>query len=282
MNDIVENREMKVIFGDARNMAEIPSSSIHLVVTSPPYWKMRGLLVWKDYNEYTVAMKTVLKEIFRVLKTGRVACINIGDYLDTEEGHKYPLVADFIKWGQELGFRYEDMIIWVKPFGAGTSSGSGGSGKRAGNFIKYGFSLYFRPNNRWEAIIIFRKGEINYETYPVDKRPIADWRVLHQYLGDVWEFPCATRIANDDSACHPAEFPEILPDLCIQFYSLPGETVLDPFLGSGTTIRSAIRLKRYGVGYEINPEYKHYIERKLLLSNTRLYDFEANYVEAER
>jgi len=94
------------------SMEEIPDNSVHLMVTSPPYFNdtldYKGL--FKEYGQYLGVLKNFAKETFRVLQDGRIAVLNIDDMLI--DGEKYPIVADAIKIFQEAGFRYRDRIIW--------------------------------------------------------------------------------------------------------------------------------------------------------------------------
>lgn len=247
----------KVIFGDSEEVLKsFSDNSIHLIVTSPPYYTMRNSIVWKSYDEYLDKMKRIFTECFRTLKEGRVCIVNVCDYL--LNGTKYPIPADFIRILTSIGFNYEDDIIWVKPLGVGKNNGSG---KRAGNFVKLGFPLYFKPNNRYEHILIFRKGKLDFKQFQNKEK--VDYREFKNFLSDIWEFSTAIRNQWNVSKMHVAEFPEKLPFLCISLYSLKDEIVLDPFLGSGTTMKVAKLLGRSSIGIEINQEYAEMIKEKV-------------------
>ncbi|MCX7767293.1 MAG: site-specific DNA-methyltransferase, partial [Candidatus Sumerlaeia bacterium] len=107
----------KLIIGNSMSMAEIPDESVHLMITSPPYFNApfdyQGL--FKDYGQYLGVLNKVSQEIFRVLKPGRIAVLNIDDML--VNGEKFPIVADATKIFLNVGFRYRDRIIWKKPDG---------------------------------------------------------------------------------------------------------------------------------------------------------------------
>ena len=131
----------KLILGNSENMKEIKDDSIHLVVTSPPYFNapFDYKNLFKDYGEFLGMLKNVSKEIFRVLKKGRVVVLNIDDML--VNGEKYPIVADATKIFQEAGFKYRDRIIWKKPDGYLRIS------RRSGVILQNPYPMYFYPDN---------------------------------------------------------------------------------------------------------------------------------------
>jgi len=146
----------KIIFGDAKRMKELMDNSIHLVVTSPPYFNapfdFPGL--FKDYEEYLELIRKVGEEIYRVLAKGRIACFVIQDV--RIDGELYPIVSDTIKIMKEIGFRYRDKIIWKKPEGYIRIS------RRSGVLIQHPYPMYYYPDNIYEEVVIFQKGRFNY------------------------------------------------------------------------------------------------------------------------
>jgi DNA modification methylase len=227
---------------------------------------MRGLIKWKSYNDYLAAMLRVMKENFRVTEEGRYIIYNICDYLI--DGKRYSIPSDFIFIGKKVGMDYIDDIIWVKPYGVGR--GMRGSGQRAGSFIQYPYPLRFLPNNRYEHWIIWRKGKLR---HPYPKKDKINYESVKSFLSDIWEVTPVTRNQFNIDKIHPAEFPIIFPINFIKFWTFKGDKVLDPFLGSGTTLRAALELKRKGVGYEINKEYEKYIRNKLLFNIKNINEF---------
>jgi modification methylase len=148
---------LKLIFGNCKNMKEIPDNSIHLVVTSPPYYNAPFDYpdLFKDYNEFLQLLHDVALELNRVLADGRIACFVTDDML--VDGYKYPIVADLTKIMIEAGFRYRDRIVWRKPEGYVRIS------RRSGVLLQHPYPMYFYPDNIHESILIFQKGKFNYD-----------------------------------------------------------------------------------------------------------------------
>jgi len=245
-------------------MKELPMSSVDLVITSPPYFNVREykggeegigrpddtLATWKN------DMLTVLKECERVLAPGRLCVWNIGDIVSDEK--RIPLGAILIMLGMEAGLEFRENIIWMKPEGASTSS-------RYGLFIQHPYPRYYNPNCITEYIIVFAKRGARVRTY-AEKTKIDITKIPVDMKCDVWKInPVSNREDfNNEGVHHPAMFPMEIPKRLITVYSHPGETVLDPFLGSGTTMRMALELKRNCIGYEISEEYiEQFIKPKL-------------------
>lgn len=249
----------KLIIGNSMSMEEIPDESIHLMVTSPPYFNApfdyKG--VFKSYGQYLGVLRKVAKETFRVLQKGRIAILNIDDMLI--EGEKFPIVADATKIFQEAGFKYRDRIIWKKPDGYLRIS------RRSGVLLQHPYPMYFYPDNLLESIIIFQKGKFNYRSIPkevreaskIDTKEFSD----NKWYMTLWEMTNVmpgSQLEKDIAA-----FPEELPYRAIKLFSYKGETVLDPFLGSGTTMKVARELGRNSVGIEIKKSIIPIIKKKL-------------------
>lgn len=250
--------KIKVHYQSSEKMKEL-DNSIGLIVTSPPYWKIKeygqGESEW-SYNDYLISMKKVWKECFRVLKPSSKLCINIGDqYMNAKEHGKFeviPIHADFIKQCKELGFDYYGMIIWQK---ASTMNSSGG-----GTFL----GSYPYPKNGmvlfdFEFILLFHKpGESEKPEKDIKESSLISQTEWQKYFSSHWNF------VGERQKDHPAQFPEELPRRLIKMYSFKDETVLDPFLGSGTTLKVAKELERQGIGYEINKkEFEALINKKI-------------------
>ncbi|VVB65826.1 Modification methylase MjaI [Candidatus Gugararchaeum adminiculabundum] len=264
----------KIVIGDARNMRELEGESIQLVVTSPPYFNVKNygkvdgnIGSINNYFEYLRAVERVFEECFRVLEPGRFACVNISDIISG--GRKFPIPAHYVYLLERMGFDYRDDIIWKKPSGVGAGVCAGGAAKRFGVFIQHPYPMYYFPNNIYEHVLIFRKGKFDYKSVSDARkhRDKIDIETAKRYWNcDIWEL--VPEIKNQYTAdTHPAMFPEKLPENLIRLFTYRGETVLDPFLGSGTTMKAAWGLGRRSVGYEINEAYLPLIKRKVGFSN---------------
>jgi site-specific DNA-methyltransferase (adenine-specific) len=248
-NLIPEDRLNTIMLASSESMADLPDSSVHLMVTSPPY------NVGKDYDEnltldeYLAFLCRVWSETYRVLVPGGRACINVANlgrkpYIPM---HLY-IARDLIN----LGFLMRGEIIWDKATSA-SSSTAWGSWQSASN-----------PTLRdtHEYILVFSKG--NFRRPKMDGREdtITKEQFL-EYTKSVWAFTAesAKKIG------HPAPFPVELPYRCIQLYTYSNEVVLDPFMGSGQTALAALKADRNFVGYELNGEYLE-LARKRIASST--------------
>ncbi len=249
----------KFILGNCMTMEELPNGSVHLMVTSPPYFNApfdyKGL--FKTYGQYLGVLKNFAQETFRVLQNGRIAILNIDDMLI--DGEKFPIVADATKIFQEAGFRYRDRIVWKKPDGYLRIS------RRSGVILQNPYPMYFYPDNLLESIIIFQKGKFDYRSISKDVRAKSkvDTKEIqnNKWYMTLWEM-------NNVMPGSPLEkdiaaFPEELPYRAIKLFSYKDETVLDPFAGSGTTMKKARELGRNSVGFEIKKSLLPIVKKKL-------------------
>jgi site-specific DNA-methyltransferase (adenine-specific) len=253
----------RIVFGDCRKMTEMPDGSAHLMVTSPPYYNAPfdypGL--FKDYNEYLGLLEEFSRDLYRVLAPGRVACFVTDDML--VDGQKFPVVADTTRIILGAGFRYRDRITWVKPKGYVRIS------RRSGVVLQHPYPMYFYPDNIQESILVFQKGRFDYsylKKIPAEK--LDQSRIdRDEYNGQGWALtvwnitnvlPLGDRVERGVAA-----FPEEIPRRLIKLYSFVGETVLDPFLGSGTTTKMAMKLGRNSWGFEKDVKLRSVIEKKL-------------------
>ncbi|MFH1564495.1 MAG: site-specific DNA-methyltransferase [bacterium] len=251
----------KVIIGDSRNMAELENNSVHLVITSPPYWQLKDYgssdqIGFNDsYENYINNLNLVWKECFRVLNDGCRLCINIGDQFARSVYYgRYkiiPIRTEIIKFCETVGFDYMGAIIWQKATTMNTTGGAtimGSFPYPRNGIIKldYEFILIFKKLGVPPFVSKERKGE--------SKMSKDEW---NQYFNGHWNF----NGAKQDK--HLAMFPEELPKRLIKMFSFVGDNVLDPFLGSGTTMLVAKNLNRNSVGYEINNNYLPTIKEKI-------------------
>lgn len=258
----------KIIIGDSRKMLELKNSTIDLIVTSPPYWhikdyKVKGQIGYgQSLHDYLKSLYLVWKESFRVLTPGSRLCVNIGDqFLRSIIYGKYkvsPLHAEIISQCEQIGFDYMGSIIWQKKTKMNTTGGS----------IVMG-SYPYPPNGLieidYEFILIFKKPgrapSVSKEIKERSKLTKEEWK---EYFSGHWNFNGARQTE------HEAMFPEELPKRLIKMFSFVEDTILDPFLGSGTTAKVANELERNAVGYEINPEFLQTIKEKIAKSESLL------------
>jgi len=251
----------KIIFGDSRKMAEIPDESVHLVITSPPYWQLKdygngGQIGFDDsYEDYINNLNLVWNECHRVLKKGCRLCINIGDQFARSVYYgRYkviPIRTEIIKFCETVGFDYMGAVIWQKVTTCNTTGGATIMGSfpypRNGIIkIDYEFILIFKKHGNPPTV---RK-----EIKEKSKMTIEEWNQL--FTGH-WNIP------GEKQDKHLAMFPEEIPRRLIRMFSFVNDTVLDPFLGSGTTSLAAKKLGRHSIGYEINPDFLPLIKEKL-------------------
>ena len=221
---------------DSRDMSILPDESIHLMVTSPPY------NVGKDYDmdlglaEHRSLLRDVCREVYRKLVVGGRACINVANL-----GRRpyIPLHSYIIEDMLDIGFLMRGEIIWDKAASAGSST-AWGSWKSATNPVM---------RDVHEYILVFSKGSMGRSGE--GRISTITREEFLEYTKSIWSFPAesATRIG------HPAPFPEALPDRLIKFYSFRGQTVLDPFGGSGTVGLVATRLDRHFILGDNSPTY---------------------------
>ncbi len=245
-----------VIIGDCRNMAELADNSIQLIVTSPPYFNVKDYGIdnigsIQQYEYYLRAMRQVFRECYRVLEEGRYICVNVSDIISGEK--KLPIPCNILNILQRCGFEYREDILWKKPSGLG-------SAKRFGTLVKFPYPMYYYPNNIYEHILVFRKGKFDFKKISKQDREASkidlEYAKSH-WNSDIWE------IMPEVRSDHPAMFPIELPEALIKLYTYENESVLDPFLGSGTTLQAAKRLQRNAIGYEINKAYLEIIKKKI-------------------
>jgi len=241
------------------SMEEIQDQSVHLMLTSPPYFNApfdyKGL--FKSYEQYLELLDRFARETFRVLQEGRVAVLNIDDML--VNGEKFAIVADATKIFQKAGFKYRDRIIWKKPDGYLRIS------RRSGVMLQHPYPMYFYPDNLLESIVIFQKGKFNYKSISEEVREASKINIKEfnekKWYMTLWEM--TNVLPNSKLEKEIAAFPEELAYRVIKLFSYKGETVLDPFVGSGTTMKVARELGRNSIGVEIDTKLLPTIKEKL-------------------
>jgi site-specific DNA-methyltransferase (cytosine-N4-specific) len=295
----------KIYFRDSRDMKDIPSNSVHLMITSPPYpmiemWDEQFKQLDPRINELWNKMEKekdkfkkeelvdqifelmhenlakVWKEVYRVLVDGGIACINIGDATRTINGvfRLFPNHAKIIEHCEKIGFITLPYILWKKPTtkpkykGKGAFLGSGMLPPNAYVSIDAEFILIFR---RGEPRRFAPKDPLRYASkYTKEER--------NQWFTQIWEIPGEKQELSSVER-RSASFPEEIPRRLIRMFSIIGDTVLDPFLGTGTTTKVAIELNRNSIGYEIDKRFIKVIEEKVGYNQKRFISSKIEFIE---
>ena len=257
----MENTKHIIVNGDSRKMTHLDDQSVHLIITSPPYWQLKDYgsdcqIGFNDtYESYINNLNLVWKECYRVLHDGCRLCINIGDQFARSVYYgRYkviPIHSEIIRFCETIGFDFMGQIIWQKV----TTTNTTGGASIMGSFPY--------PRNGiakldFEYILLFKKqGNAPKPTKEQKETSAMTTEEWNTYFNGHWYF----NGAKQDK--HLAMFPEELPKRLIKMFSFPEETVLDPFMGSGTTASVARKLGRNSVGYEINPEFIPIIKERI-------------------
>jgi site-specific DNA-methyltransferase (adenine-specific) len=250
-------------------MKEISSESVHLVITSPPYWQLKDYGNGKQigfndtYEEYVNNLNLVWSECHRILHKGCRLCINIGDQFARSVYYgRYkviPIRTEIIKFCESAGFDYMGAIIWQKVTTCHTTGGATVMGS-----FPYPRNGILKLD--YEFILILKKNgvppRVSNEVKEQSRLTQEQW---NQYFAGHWNFP------GEKQDKHLAMFPEELPRRLIKMFSFVGDTVLDPFLGSGTTSLAAKNLDRNSIGYETNEDFLPTIKAKLGIQQTAIF-----------
>ena len=291
----------KILFKNSKKMGAIPSSSAHLVVTSPPYPMIE---MWDDMfrrqnKEITKALKhekglqafelmhreldPVWKEVHRILIDGGIACINIGDAVRTidEDFRLYPNHARILTAMLNVGFSPLPLILWRKPTNA-PNKFMGSGMLPAGAYVTL----------EHEYILILRKGSKREFSSPRKKQIRREgaffWEERNRWFSDVWFDLIGTtqKMKNKATRLRSAAFPFELSYRLISMYSAKGDTVVDPFLGTGTTMSAAMAAGRNSIGFEIDSGFRDEIfsikDRVINISNDRIHHRIQSHLEFVR
>lgn len=271
--------EHNIVIGDSRQMDHLQDDSVHLTITSPPYWQLKDygsenqIGYHESYESYINNLNLVWKECYRVLENGCRLCVNIGDQFARSVYYgRYkviPIRTEIIKFCESIGFDYMGAIIWQKKTTTNTTGGASLMGS------------YPNPRNGvlsidYEFILLFKKlgnpNKPDKDKKAASAMTTEEWK---KYFSGHWNFGGARQDG------HIAMFPEELPHRLIKMFSFVGDTVLDPFLGSGTTSLAAKKLGRNSVGFEINSEFRPFIEKKLGVNTPELTRHSINFHSQE-
>jgi len=262
----------KLILGDARSIPYIEDESVHLVVTSPPYWNLKRyndneaqLGHIADYDSFLEELRDVWRECYRVLVPGgRLVCV-VGDVCVSRRSYGrhvvFPLHADICVTCRRIGFDNLNPIIWHKisnaKFEANTTSKFLGKPYEPNAIVK----------NDIEFILMQRKpGSYRKPTEEQRRRSKIPKKDFNRWFRQFWN------LGGASTREHPAPFPLELASRLVRMFSFWGDTVMDPFCGTGTTMLAALKYGRDSIGIEIDPKYCRMAASRILAESNKLFD----------
>ncbi len=252
----------RIYLGDCiKILDQIHSESVHLVLTSPPYYNAKPeYATYTSYEEYLDFLKECFKKVHRIIKEGRFIAINTSPVIVARENRnkfsrRFGIPFDLHSIICNIGFDFVDDIVWVKPSGAGS-----GRGRR---FSMDRQPLQYKPIPVTEYIMVYRK--------KTDK--LIDWNISH--YDNIEEsliegFYAKTNVWDmnpEHNLYHPATFPDELVRRIVEYYSFMEDIVLDPFAGIGTVGKVCNKLNRKFILIERNKKYFDYMCRELSQKN---------------
>ena len=251
----MENTVHRLINGDARDLSFIEDSSVHLVVTSPPYWNLKRynehpdqLGHIQDYEAFLLELEKVWRHVYRVLVPGgRLVCV-VGDVCVSRREYGrhlvFPLHADICVICRRIGFDNLNPIIWYKIANASYEV-EGGS-----KFLGKPYEPNAIVKSDIEFILMQRKpGGYRQPTQAQRDASRIEKESFDRWFQQIWN------ITGASTRNHPAPYPIKLANRLVRMFSFAGDTVLDPFCGTGTTMVAALRSGRNSIGVEIDPDY---------------------------
>jgi len=259
----ISNLRNTVGLGDSENLLkEMPSESVDLIFTSPPYFNARPEYSdYLNYENYLLKLRKIIHECHRVLNEGRFFVINISPVLlrrasRSESSKRVAVPFDVHQLFINESFEFIDDIIWLKPEGAGWATG------RGRRFAADRNPLQYKPVPVTEYVLVYRKKTDKLIDWHIRKHPRQDL-VKESKIKDGYEKTNIWRISPSNSKKHPAIFPLKLAEKVISYYSFINDVVLDPFAGIGTVGEAAVKLRRRYVLFDINPDYIEEIKSKI-------------------
>jgi DNA modification methylase len=234
------------------------NKKIQLTITSPPYFNVKDYVNYTDYKEYLTMLKNVFALIYEITDDGRMCCVNLSNILIQRESRncestRIPLAFHFVPLMEEIGWKFIEDILWVKPEGAAKN--------RNGGFFQHRQPIAYKPNVVNEYIFVFQKPS----KFLIDKivRGYDANTSFNSKVSDGYERTNVWKINPETKSKHPAPYPEVLVENLIKYYSFCGDLVLDPFVGSGTTSVSAFKMNRKSIGFELHKDYMILFENRI-------------------
>lgn len=237
-----------------QTLRDLPAESVHLAFTSPPYFNARpDYADYRAYTDYLDNIRSVIREVHRVLEAGRFAAINCAPVLvrrarRSESSRRIAVPFDIHQILVSEGFEFIEDIIWQKPEGAGWATG------RGRRFAADRNPLQYKAVPVTEYVLVYRKGSDRLIDWHIRNHPDRD-AVRRSKISDGYEVTNVWKIGPAHSKEHPAVFPCELAEKVIRYYSFEGDAVLDPYAGIGTVGSVAVRLGRRFVLGEISRRY---------------------------
>jgi DNA modification methylase len=263
--ETAKNLTYAIHCGDARQLDSIPDGTIHLVLTSPPYWTLKeypehadqlGLI--PDYDRFHDELEKVWRHCYRMLVPGgRLVCV-VGDVCLSRRRHGkhsvMPMHADITVRARKIGFDNLTPIFWYKISNAAYEVENGNPG-----FLGKPYEPNAIIKNDVEFILMLRKpGGYRQPTDEQREASKLSKEEYQQWFQQVW-----TGLTGESTRHHPAPYPEELAYRLIRMFSFVGDTVLDPFMGTGTTLLAAARCGRNSIGIEVEPRYVEMAKSRL-------------------
>jgi DNA modification methylase len=263
----------ELVSGDSRSMADLPDQSVHLVLTSPPYWTLKrynehpnqlGHVI--DYGAFVDALDGVWRHCFRALVPGaRLICV-VGDVCLSRRKNNgrhtvVPLHATIQEHCKTIGFDNLAPIIWHKIANAAYEVEGGGG------FLGKPYEPNAVIKNDIEFVLMQRKpGGYRKPTHLHRLLSIVPERHYQEWFRQIW-----SNVAGASTRRHPAPFPVPLAERLIRMFSFVGDTVLDPFMGTATTNLAAARWGRNSIGVEVDPKYFEMARQRMMTHNCDLF-----------
>jgi DNA modification methylase len=247
-----------VVLGDTIEIMKLlKDESVHLTFTSPPYYNARDYSIYPSYKHYLEFLAEVFKLVHRITKEGRFLILNTSPIIiprisRQHSSKRYPIPFDIHPYLVNMGWEFIDDIVWMKPEASVKN--------RIGGFQQHRKPLAYKPNSVTEYLMVYRKAT----------EKLLDWNI-HQYnwktikeskVGDGFETTNVWKIDPCFDKVHSAVFPVELCKRVIQYYSMKGDLIFDPFAGSGTVGKTAKSLDRYFFLTEKDEKYFLYMKSK--------------------
>lgn len=241
----------------------LPDGCVDAVITSPPYFNARDYSHFATYDDYLTFLREFVIMARRLLKPDRLLVVNLSCVIEprlsrAHESRRLPIPFDFVGIATRGGFKFLDEIIWQKPDGASN---------RARTFDQHRHPVAYKPYQVTEYALIFKNGEglLDYVIRAHDAESIKSSRIKDGYeRTNVW------RISPERVEGHPAPFPIALANKLVTYYSFVGDTILDPFMGSGTTGVACVQTGRNFIGIELDPGYFSIAEKRIAEAQMQL------------